>query len=392
MKILWLASWYPNYFSPFEGDFIQRHAQAVSEYVQITVVHIVQRGIEVEVPRKRVEIKGAGNLKEYIIYFPFKKTGIAVLDKIIYNLKYYSTYARFIQKHFKKSGSPDLVHVHIPMKSGLIAQWIKRRWKIPYIVSEHSSSYYQVKTDNFFRRGLFFRKATSLVFRNAMTVTTVSNDHGSLLKKIFQLPDCITIRNAVSRQFFFKPRPAPAEFCFFHASTMDHNKNVKGMIRVLARLRHKRRGWKCKFAGWHTKELKHYASSHGVNDFVEWLGVIPNARVAMEMQGAHALVMFSRIENFPCTIIEALSCGLPVIATNVGGIPEAVNAINGFLVQSENENELLEAMLKMIDDYDRFDRLKIAEDAAALYQYKIIGQQFYDLYERLLTRTVPNGI
>lgn len=391
MKILWLTSWYPNYFSPFQGDFIQRHAQAVSQYVHITVVHIVQHGIEVEVPRKRIEIKDSENLREIIIYFPFKKTGFSVWDKIIYNFKYYSSYIRFIRKHFKKYGVPDLVHVHVPMKSGIVAKWIKKRWKIPYLVSEHSTTYYPESTDNFFKRGVYFRKATSSVFRNAIAVTSVSEDHARLLKNIFKLPDCNTIRNVVPDFFYLKQQISPKPFYFFHASTMGYQKNVKGIIRMLGRLRVKRKGWKCKFAGWHTLELKHFASSLGLDDYVEWLGVISNERVAVEMQQSHALVMFSRSENFPCTIIEALSCGLPVISSDVGGVREAVHTNNGILIQSDNEKELLEAMIKMIDNYNWFDRKGIAEEAYSLYRYNIIGKQFFDLYQHILTHTAPNA-
>lgn len=391
MKVLWLTSWYPNYFSPFQGDFIQRHAQAAAQYVHITVVHIVQHGTEVEVPRKRIEIKESENLREYIIYFPFKKTGFSLLDKVRYNFRYYSSYIRFIRKHFKKSGVPDLIHVHIPIKSGLIAQWIRRRWKIPYLVSEHSNTYYAASADHFFDRGVFFRRATASVFRNANTVISVSEDHAQLLKNIFKITDCKIIRNVVPDCFYLKQDLPKEPFYFFHASTMDHQKNIKGIIRMLGRLRIKRKNWKCRFAGWHTLEIKHFASSLGLDEYVEWLGVISNERVAVEMQQSHALVMFSRSENFPCTIVEALSCGLPVIATDVGGIREAVNADNGILIQSENEKELLEAMIRMMDDYSQFNRSKIAADAAALYRYNIIGKQFFDLYQQVLTHTIPNA-
>ena len=70
---------------------------------------------------------------------------------------------------------------------------------------------------------------------------------------------------------------------------------------------------------------------------VAYTGEITYAEVASQMQRASALVMFSRHENFPCVIIEALCCGLPCIATNVGGVPEAVDNKNGIVVESENE-------------------------------------------------------
>lgn len=109
------------------------------------------------------------------------------------------------------------------------------------------------------------------------------------------------------------------------------------------------------------------------------------------MQSAHALVMFSRYENFPCIIIEALCCGLPVISTHVGGIPEAVNDSNGWLIPSENEEALLETMIRMIDSYAVFNRHEVANDAGDKYNDSVIGKQFYSLYQQVLTQTAPSS-
>ncbi|HUN03716.1 MAG TPA: glycosyltransferase, partial [Niabella sp.] len=249
---LWLASWYPNKFNSFNGDFIQRHAQAVSEYAAITVVHVVQYGPKIEVPRKEVEIKEAGNLKEYILYFPFKRTGIPLLDKIIYNGKYYLTYRRFIRNYFKEAGLPDLVHAHVPMKSGVIAKWIKRKWCIPYIISEHSSAYYELIPDNYFNRNAYYRHTVFAIFKHAAKVTTVSGMLGKRLEEIFRLPSCTVIHNAVDTNVFFPRESHSPVFRFFHASTMDHPKNIEGILRVLAKLKTRCGNWECILAGWET--------------------------------------------------------------------------------------------------------------------------------------------
>ncbi len=391
MKVLWLVSWYPNEFNPFDGDFIQRHAKAVSQYSAITVVHIVQYGPQSEVYHKKVDVQRTEKLKEYILYFTFKRTGIPLLDKIIYNGKYYLTYRRFIRGHFKEHGIPDLVHVHVPMKSGVIARWIQKKWKIPYIVSEHSSAYYKSVPDNYFNRSAYYRHAVSAIFKHAAGVTTVSKALGEQLQKIFRLPFYLVVHNVVDTDIFFLRRNHAPVFRFFHASTMDYPKNVEGILRVLAKLNTQRSNWECILAGWDTPQLKQMAASLGLEEMVKWRGILSHKQVAVEMQYAHAIVMFSRYENFPCVIIEGLCCGIPVIATNVGGIPEAVNGSNGWLVPSENEAALLEAMIRMIDNYGAFNREEIAEDAGNKYNHTTIGKQFYSLYQQVLTQTARSS-
>ncbi|HTN06232.1 glycosyltransferase [Agriterribacter sp.] len=391
MKVLWLVSWYPNQFNPFDGDFIERHAKAVSQYSAITVIHVVQYGPQIEVPRKKVEIKEAENVKEYIIYFAFKRTGIPLLDKIIYNGKYYLTYSRFIRNYFKEAGLPDLVHVHVPMKSGVIAKWIKKKWNIPYIISEHSSAYYKLIPDNYFNRSAYYRHTVSGIFKHAAKVTTVSAALGKRLQEIFSLPSFLVIHNVADTNVFFPGKNQSPVFRFFHASTMNHPKNVEGILYALAGLSTQRGNWECILAGWETPQLRQIAASLGLDKMIKWTGVLTHEQVAMEMQYAHALVMFSRYENFPCVIIEALCCGLPVIATNVGGIPEAISDSNGWLVPSENEGDLLKAMIRMIDNYDAFNRYEIAKDAENKYNYGVIGKQFYSLYQQVLTQTIPSA-
>ena len=122
----------------------------------------------------------------------------------------------------------------------------------------------------------------------------------------------------------------------------------------------------------------------GLTALVFYTGEISYPEVASQMQHASAFVLFSRHENFPCVIVEALCCGLPCIATNVGGVREAVNNDNGILIKSESEVQLIEAMAKMMNEYHRFDRSKIAEEAQEKFSYSTIGKQFYELYRQIV--------
>lgn len=387
MKILWLASWYPNKLSPLDGDFIQRHARAVSIYTPLTVIYVTQYGEQLEVSDDHVEITHSPNLTEIVVQFRFKKSGISILDKVRYNLKYYSTYKKLIKKHFAENGVPDLIHVHVPMKAGVVAKWIKRKWKVPNIVSEHAALYIKGAPDTFENRSLYYRNAVKNIFRNATLVTTVSGHEAIILKEKFKLGTVEIIRNVVDTEhFFFNPDYLKTRFRFIHVSAMGYQKNTDGILRAFAALKKQRSDWELELVGPMNEMIQQLINELELREAVIISGQLPNEMVAKQMQNASALIMFSRYENFPCTIIEAQCCGLPVIATNVGGVQETVDNSRGYLVESENETALQTTMFDMLENYNRFDASKIALKAREDYSYEKIGAQFLALYKSVVQK------
>lgn len=90
----------------------------------------------------------------------------------------------------------------------------------------------------------------------------------------------------------------------------------------------------------------------------EFKGALPKEEALIELQKSDIFVFISAWEGFPYTILEALSFGLPVIASNVGGVAEAVNENNGILVNNEI-GQIKNAILKLANDKEL--RLRMGE-------------------------------
>jgi len=99
------------------------------------------------------------------------------------------------------------------------------------------------------------------------------------------------------------------------------------------------------------ERLVQLRASIGRNDAVVLPGLLSPQEVPMYLQGADFMVFPSHSEGMPQSVLEAMDCGLPVVATKVGGIPEAViDGETGILIDAKNTSQLQAAMEKMIND------------------------------------------
>jgi glycosyltransferase involved in cell wall biosynthesis len=103
------------------------------------------------------------------------------------------------------------------------------------------------------------------------------------------------------------------------------------------------------------------------------------------MQAADLLVLPSLWENLPCVLLEARASGLPVVASDVGGIPEAVDAQHSLLVPPQQPEKLAQALSAMLDRDDFPQRTIIAARAQA-FSLEAVGQTLHELYQECLRR------
>lgn len=384
MNVLWLASWYPDEYDPKNGDFIQRHAKAVSQLMHIDVMHVVQAGRSFNSLNKVVR-NNDENLHEEIHYFTYKKSNSDWLNKILYNKAYWRYYKNIVNEYIEKKGKPDLIHVHVPFKAGIIALAFARKYNIPFIVSEHSSLYLKEARDNFYTRDFYFRYYTEQTFKKAALVTNVSKAIGEVLKQMFNLKDVRIIPNVVdTKYFYFKPKEKKEIFRWMHVSTMYPLKNVDSIIQTFSNISKHRNDWELILVGPIYNEYVQLVEQLNLQSKIKFVGEINYEGVAQQMQQADALVMFSKHENFPCVIIEALCCGLPVVSSNVGGVSEAVSNSNGILVEANNTNELQNAIISIMNDINNYNSEQIAKEASSKYNYQTVAGQFVSLYKEVL--------
>jgi glycosyltransferase involved in cell wall biosynthesis len=106
--------------------------------------------------------------------------------------------------------------------------------------------------------------------------------------------------------------------------------------------------------------------------------------VAREMRESDALILFSNYENFPCVIPEAWSSGIPVLASDVGGIHEHMNAELGMLVPAGNETELSKGIISMVGKKSEFKSQPIRNYAIENFNEQQISTAYSQAYQDAL--------
>ena len=219
------------------------------------------------------------------------------------------------------------------------------------------------------------------IYREANAFISVSKYVGDGVNKtVFQKPYTI-IPNVVDTSLFFYQEEKNQKFTFLHVSNMVALKNVEGIIQAFYHFLQTGVDAQLIMIGNRDTYYQQLAEKIGIpNTAIFFKGEIAHAEVAREMQRSHAFILNSDIENSPCVISEALCCGLPVIATNVGGIPEMLASRNGKLIPSKNPNALCKAMLELCKS-SAYNNFQIAAKAGETFGVQVIASQFHLLYQ-----------
>ncbi len=389
MRILWLASWYPNRLEKFTGDFIQRHAQAASLYSNVQVITVVRDTTGEVTKSVLVEEFSDGNLKEMIIYYYCRKVIPGFPDKYFSLLKFKRVFKKAILQYINKEGKPNLAHVHTGMKAGLLAMWLKRKFQIPYVVSEHWTGFLPEANDNFVDLPGFIKESWKKLIWNASGVSVVSSYLGGKMRaRIKTQSPLVIISNVVNTSVFFPGRQQKRQLTrFVHVSELNFQKNPETILQAFAIVKNSGGSFFLDIFGTPRNEVKAMVNDLELSDEVQFHGEVAQTELCRSFQQADALILYSRYETFGCVVIEANACGLPVIVSDIPVLNEIVkDGENGAFVKENDPQELAEKLLLFINGKVKFDAENIASIAYRKYNYREIGKQFYEWYKKVLTQ------
>jgi len=298
-----------------------------------------------------------------------------------------------VENYIRDHDRPDLVHAHCALYAGCLAEAVKRKHNIPYVLTEHSSYFGQHR----FKRHLYRRDA-QLAYKNADSVTVVSPALGEKLRFEIGMKgrDWIWTPNMVEREFepFSSGTRADVEtFRFLNVGVMTKVKGQRDLLRAFARVFQGKRGIELRIVGDgpEMEALRALALNLGINDQVRFLGLLGRDAVIKEMREANVFVLSSHYETFGVVLIEALACGIPVVATACGGPDCIIDKNNGYLVPPKNPQQLANGMLEIFSNVHAFSKERLRQECLRRFGEASVIERVISIYSRVLAANSRSG-
>jgi len=235
--------------------------------------------------------------------------------------------------------------------------------------------------------------------RGLDALTTVSASHAELAQSVLGLPEPpLVIPNFVDLDQFRPNLPSPVncgqnrredrrKFRIIHISNFRSVKNAPGLAQIFLGIRRKLRAelWLAG-DGPEIVGLKKLFLTAGLENDVYFLG--PIKRVAPILTQADLLLMPSLAESFCLAALEAMACGVPVLASCVGGLPEVVkHGETGLLFPLGDHQAAVNLAVTLLSERSKHQAMReAAVRRARTYGQGKIVSVYERLYENLLTR------
>jgi glycosyltransferase involved in cell wall biosynthesis len=258
-----------------------------------------------------------------------------------------------------RSEDIDVVHYFFGLPTGLLSIYSHGIAKVPYVVSLRGSDVplYDCESRKLTLLHRLTRGASRRIWGSASEVFAVSKGLKQMAQKSFPEVTVDVIYNGVDcdarprESYGADAREAPVRITC--VSRLIPRKGLGDLIEAVASLDDLRLELVLIGAGPSEEALREFASQRGVSDRVRFVGYCDPQTVMAENERADLFVLPTHSEAFANVILEAMSTGLPVVATRVGGVAEAVlDGETGILVDAHQPEQLAAAIRKLAENPD----------------------------------------
>ncbi|GAA0177304.1 glycosyltransferase [Clostridium sediminicola] len=382
-KVMIIPSRYPSEDMPLKGIFFKEQAKYLGEHgINVVVIYPEIRSI-LDFSLKKISkfhFQKEISYNDQITTYRKCNWNIIPLRFELGCKIWINEAVRLAEDYIKKNGTPTIIHAHCTLWGGYVAKILSDRYKIPYVITEHSTAYARLLIKD------WQAKYIIEAFDSAKCIIPVSNPLKELLMKYNSDENKFkVIPNVVDTEFFElkSDKLKSKKFVFLTVAFLSKKKSIDLLIKAF----HKA------FEG--NKEVFLYIGGDGdekeslellvnklkIQDKVKFLGSLTRNEVKEYMENADVFVLPSQVETFGVVFIEALSTGLPVLGTKCGGPEDIINENVGLLINKNNLDELVLALRKLYRDCKKYNPIALRNYVIQKFSKKAIVSQIIKVYK-----------
>lgn len=373
------ATTYPRWRNDTVAPFIQEFCSHVAPYFKKLYVlaphyagakqqeqqdNILVRRFRYMIPAKAQDIVyGGGGV------FKIKKTPVYAVKLCCFALSELIGTLRLAFKDDVK-----IINAHWIVPQGFLAILVKFITRKKIVVSAHGADVYALK-------GGFMTSLKRFTLKHADAVVVNSSATKEACQAVYPALEAQVIPMGIDMEMF-SPAPKPEDlmkkydlngkFTILFTGRLTKVKGVIYLLQALTMLKDKNPNFKALIIGDgpDKPKLVAYAAEHGLEDNVVFMGWVDKAELPQYYHVADVMVGLSLHEALGIVFIEAQACGVPVIASRVGGIVDTVvDNETGFLVDVKSPDQAYERLLQLSTDANL--QKKMSHAAA-----KVISEHF----------------
>ncbi len=289
------------------------------------------------------------------------------------------------------SSVPELIHAHLAYPDGLAAVEYGRELGRPVIISVHGHDVREIPQARPSWKALVTRalEGAEVVIASSSDVRERVLDLGVEDHRIRMIPQ------GVDSSLFRRPsgrEPGEDGWQLVYVGRFDPRKGVGVLLEAMCEIRRQRDDVRLRMVGGSPvsgtagdfRDQVNILRQQGLEDCVEFVDEKPHGEIPALMAMADLCVLPSFYDSFGIVLVEAMACGLPVVATRCGGPEDIVEAGMGELVAVGDAGDLARGILAVLDGYRSYDPATIRRRVEERYDYRELAKRIAGVYEEVL--------
>ncbi|WP_295900290.1 glycosyltransferase family 4 protein [uncultured Vibrio sp.] len=381
MKVLIILCWHPTKEKPQYCKWILPHIKAAKlTGNDIRVIHL-----EVSSDKSKdgmIEEVSDNHFHSSIYISDFEqKRNILCYGLCLFK---YSSRIKYIYKNLPSNwGKPDLIHAHVSLPAGFAASELSKSLNIPAIVSEHYSGF---ESDmRFFWRVRFFINS---MLKNIVLLTAVSPGFLERIKsaKLSHFKNLKLLANPIDTGLFSGNR-VKSDKSIIRLVTVGTTSSIKGLdllFSALESLENKEYEWHLDLIGSmeHNSVFKQFMDNDYIRSRTTLHGRLEQSCMAEIYLESDLYIVSSRSETANVSMLEAMSCGVPVLSTRCGGPETLLDKKSSILVDSHSVEAIYYGLIKFYESQVNFDRKRASRYVDDNYSLATISNRLDNIYKK----------